>query len=259
MQLAGKERAGGAAFRDDGEAVELHQVLVDEHAVAFVDLAVAIDEFADAHAEAFELAVDVRREGGEDPRQVELPVRIEGEYLGPVHGQQIGHERGIIVQDHGIGIGELLAEDVLVHARQAGGQGLHVAGKDLVLQRAAGAVGFHDDGVQFVELEGLGKIVQLAGKSHHGEARQVLVFEHVVVERGQKFAAFHQRVVLVLLIGLDQTEADMHGIEKALEFVKTRDDDRLGCRIGILPVKAVLAEDLLPLDHVQPYPILRKE
>ena len=54
VQLAGKERAGSAALRDDGEAVELHQVLVDEHAVAFVDLAVAVDEFADAHAEALE-------------------------------------------------------------------------------------------------------------------------------------------------------------------------------------------------------------
>ena len=183
---------------------------------------------------------------------MELAVRVEGEHLGPVHDQQIGHERGVVVQDHGIGIGELLAEDVLVHARQAGGQGLHVAGKHLVLQRAAGAVGLHDDGVQLVELEGLGKIVQLAGKGHHGKARQVLVFEHVVVERGQKLAAFHQRVAFVLLIGLDQAEADMHGVEEALELVKARDGHRPGCRIGILPVKAVLAEDLLPLDHMQP-------
>ena len=249
MQFAGEERTGSASLRDDGKAVQFHEVLIDEHAVAFIHVAVAVDELADTDAEALELAVDVRGEGGEDPGQMKELVRIPGQHLGSVHVQQIGHEGRIIIQKNRIHVTELLAENILMNARQARRQSLNVQVNDLIFQRAAGAVRLGDDRVQFVELKYLGKIVQLAGKGHQGEARQVLVFEHVVVKGGQQLAPFHQWIIFIFLIGFDKAETDMDGVQKALETVQVADGNRFGQRRGILPGQPVFAENLLPFYH----------
>ena len=136
-----------------------------------------------------------------------------------------------------------------MNARQARRQSLNVQVNDLIFQRAAGAVRLSDDRVQFVELKYLGKIVQLAGKGHQGEARQVLVFEHVVVKGGQQLAPFHQWIIFIFLIGFDKAETDMDGVQKALETVQVADGNRFGQRRGILPRQPVFAENLLPFYH----------
>ena len=223
--------------------------MIDEHAVAFVHVAVAVNELADTDAEALELAVDIRREGGEDPGQMEELVRIPGQHLGPVHVQQIGHEGRVIVQKNRIHIAELLTENILMNARQARRQGLNVQINDLILQRAAGAVRLGDDRVQLVELKYLGKIVQLAGKGHQGETRQILVFEHVVIKGGQQFAPLHQWIIFIFLIGFDKAETNMDGVQKTLESVQVADGNRFGQRRGILPRQPVFAENLLPFYH----------
>ena len=137
-----------------------------------------------------------------------------------------------------------------MHAGQARGQGFQILAVYLVFQRAAGqAFLFHGDGVQLVVLENLGKVVQLARKGHQGKAGQVLVLEHVVVKGGQQLAGFHQGVVLGFLIGLDQAEADVHGIQKGLELGKRAARNGFGKSLGPLPGQTVFAENLLPFDH----------
>ena len=134
-------------------------------------------------------------------------------------------------------------------ARQARGQGQQVLFHDLVFQRAAGAFAFNDHRVKFVELKNFGKIVQLPGKGHQRKARQLFVFKHIVVKGGQELPAFNQRVILVFLVGFDQAEADVHRVQKLLEFRQSADGDRGGKFGGVLPGQAVFAENFLPFNH----------
>ena len=184
---------------------------------------------------------------------MELPPGIQRQHLRPVHAAKIGHERRIGVQQGGVRRAELLSEDILMQARQAGSQGLQILMVYLAFQRTAGhALHLGDDRMQLVVLEDLGKIVQLPGKGHHGKAGQVLVLEHVVIEGGEQLARLHQRVALGLLKRLDQTETNMYRIKEGLELRKGAARQRLGKRFRVLPGQAVLAENFLPFEHASP-------
>ncbi len=231
VQPPREQRAGGAPLGHDGKAVQLHQILVHEQAVALVHLVVAHVELADAHAEALDFAVEFGRERGVHPAKVEMAKAVQGEDLRAVHGQQKGHQGGVVVEHGGVEPPEALAERFLKGLGQAGLHGLHVAGDDLRFQRARGP--FRNAGriqhrVQDVELEDFLKVVEGTFEGHHAEAGQLLVFPQVSLERGQQFARFDQRVVGMLEKGAQQALLDVHHVEKALQFGKRGKLHRLG-------------------------------
>ena len=180
---------------------------------------------------------------------MEKPVRIPGDDLRPVHLEQIGEQGRVGFEQARVHGAELLPEGLLLGAGQTRGKGLDVLLHDLLLQRAGGPALAEEHGMELVELEYLGKIVELARKGHQGEARQVFVFKHVVVEGGQKLAALHQRIVLEFLIGAHEAVTDVDGVEKALERAKVAQGDGIGKGGGVKPGVAVLAENILPANH----------
>ena len=177
------------------------------------------------------------------------PVRVPGENLRPVHEQQIGEQGGVAVKQGRVHGAEVLPEGVLTDSGQTGGERLDILLHDLIFQRAGRTAVAHDNGMELVELENFGEIVELAREGHHGETGELLVLEHVIVERGEQLPAFHQRVALHLLIGAHQAVADMDGVKEALERGKIAHGQRVGEGAGIAPGVAVLAENILPANH----------
>ena len=95
MQLARKKRTGRAPFGHNGKAVKLHKILVHEHAVALINIAVAINKLAYANAKTLELAVYIRRKRGKYASQMKLLVCPPSQHVRPVHVQKIGHKPGM--------------------------------------------------------------------------------------------------------------------------------------------------------------------
>ena len=158
--------------------------MIDKHAVSLINIAVTIDKLAYAYAEALEFAINIGRKRGKNSSKMKLVVSIPGQNLCPVHIEQVGHQCRIIFKQHRVSGTKLVAEYLLVHTRQTGGKGLQVLPHYLIFQWAGGPFTFCYYGVELVELEYFREIVELAGKGHHGKARQVFIFKHVIVKRG---------------------------------------------------------------------------
>ena len=47
------------------------------------------------------------------PREVVVPVDVRGEHVGPIHRQQVRHQRGVIIEHGGIHAPELITERIL--------------------------------------------------------------------------------------------------------------------------------------------------
>ena len=68
-----------------------------------------------------------------------MPVDVRGEHVGPIHRQQVRHQRGVIIEHGGIQAPELITERILEFFGQAAQEHLDVAGDDVRFQRAGGA------------------------------------------------------------------------------------------------------------------------
>lgn len=66
-------------------------------------------------------------------------VDVRGEHVGPIHRQQVRHQRGVIIKHGGIHAPELITERILEFFGQTAQEHLDVAGDDVRFQRAGGA------------------------------------------------------------------------------------------------------------------------
>ena len=243
VEGAGEHGGRGAALADDGKAVELHEELVHEHAVLRVHLAVAVAELADVQAEALEHGVDIVDEGGEDAGEEKRSVRPEADDMGPVQVGEVRHEGRIVLHERKIRFGELHAENVLMHAGKARQERLHVLphGRLPVVRSARGK--------EPVVLETLVKILERPVEHHHGEAGQVLVLVHGVVERGQKLSRLNQGIGRVVRVGLGQAHTDMHGVKEAQHVGQGAQAGAEGGCVFVLPGRLPAGKYILPFDH----------
>ncbi len=133
VEPACKHGGRGAPFAHNGEAVLLHQELVDEGPVPCVELVVVAGKLADGEAEALEDRVKIVDKGAENAGNAEVACIVACDDMCPVHGDKIGYKLGIVCDAGQVCPGKALPEVVLVHVWQARKKGLHVLHNGLLV------------------------------------------------------------------------------------------------------------------------------
>ena len=210
VEPAGKHGGRGAPFAHNGEAVLLHQELVDKGAVLCIELVVVAGKLADGKPEALEDGVQIVDKGAKNAGKAEVAGIVACYDMRPVHADKVGHELRIVCDGGQVCPCKALPEIVLVRIGQARQKGLHVLHQRLLLLRR---ILFASLRQEHVVLERLLEGIELPVKNNHGKAGQLFVLEHGVFKGRQKLARFHHRVGGAFLVGADKAEADVHGVQ----------------------------------------------
>jgi len=178
-----------------------------------------------------------------------VPVDVRGEHVGPIHRQQVRHQRGVIIEHGGIHAPELITERILEFFGQAAQEHLDVAGDDVRFQRAGGAfrrVHRAEDRMEDVILENFAETFQRPGERHHGKTGKPLVFPQFRLERRQEITRVDQRIVFRFAPRFEQAELDVYRIKKMFERLKIRNFDDIRKRVGVRPRKIAEGERFFP-------------